>query len=423
VTSDPQILFIDHTGELAGGQLCLADIAIRLRNQCQVFLFQSGPFRELLEKNGVAVALPNRESGTLSVRKKSKWFAYLGSIPVLISLVFNLVRLARGFDLLYANTAKALMVSVPVALLLRKPLLFHLHDIVGPQHFNRLNSWLLVTGANLATGIMANSEASAAAYRQAGGNNRNLKVVPNGFPVERFQADVTELSQRLRESFGDEDQPVVGLFGRIAVWKGQKVLVEALSKLRQVSGIIVGEALFTEEDQQYKNELVALAEKLGVSNRLRFIGFQADVLPYLGAVDVVVHCSISPEPFGRVIVEAQLAGKPVIATKGGGPSEIIEDRITGILVSPNNSDELAGAIKELLENRKWAEELASNGRQAAVRRFGLDSVFKEWTAFIYQNAPAATKLHSAGEGEPELQSSSAAPTRDSSTRLRPGKGQ
>jgi glycosyltransferase involved in cell wall biosynthesis len=352
----------------------------------------------------------------LSVRKKSSWFAYLAALPVFISLVLSLARIAKRFDLLYANTAKALMVALPVAFLWRKRLLVHLHDIVGPQHFNRLNSWFLVTGANLASGIIANSEASAAAYRQAGGKNRNLKVVPNGFLVERFQAGAAELSQMLRESFGDEDQVVVGLFGRIAVWKGQKVLVEALSQLPQVNGIIVGEALFTAEDQQYKNEVVALAEKLGVSDRLRFIGFQADVLPYLEAVDVVVHCSISPEPFGRVIVEAQLAGKPVIATKGGGPSEIIEDRVTGILVSPNNAGELANAIKELSENRKFAEELTRHGRQAAVDRFGLDSVLKEWTAFIYQNAPTGRTVRSAEEGENEPQPNSAAPDLGSSTR-------
>jgi glycosyltransferase involved in cell wall biosynthesis len=149
---------------------------------------------------------------------------------------------------------------------------------------------------------------------------------------------------------------------------------------------------------------------------LRFIGFQADVLPYLEAVDVVVNCSISPEPFGRVIVEAQLAGKPVIATKGGGPSEIIEDRVTGILVSPNNAGELASAIKELLENRKLAEELARHGRQAAVERFGLDSVLKEWTAFIYQSVPTPRKIRSGAEGETELQPNSAPPDLDSSTR-------
>lgn len=412
----PQILFIDYTGELGGGQLCLADIAIHLRSRCEVFLFESGPFQELLEKNGVLVRLPNWKTPALSVRKKSSWFAYLSSVPVLLSLVMSLARVAKRFDLLYANTAKALMVAVPVALWQRKPLLVHLHDIISAEHFNRLNSRLLVGGANLAKGIVANSEASAAAYRKAGGKNRNLQVVPNGFASERFDADVTAQSRMLRKSLGGEDRPLIGLFGRIASWKGQKVLIEALKLLPNVSGVIVGDALFTEADQHYKRELVVLAETLGVTNRVQFAGFQTDVLPYLKAVDVVVHCSISPEPFGRVIVEAQLAGKPIIATQGGGPSEIIKDRVTGILVSPNDADELAKAIKQLLENRKFAEELAMHGRQAAVERFGLNSVLKEWTAFIYQNAPTARKIRSGAEGETELQPDSAAPDLDSSTR-------
>jgi glycosyltransferase involved in cell wall biosynthesis len=291
------------------------------------------------------------------------------------------------------------MVAVPVALMLRKPLLVHLHDIIGPEHFNRLNSWLFVAGANLAKGIVANSEASAAAYRKSGGKNRNLEIVPNGFAVKRFDADVAAQSRTLRQALCSEDKPLVGLFGRIAAWKGQKVLIEALKQLPDVNGVIVGEALFTEADQQYKRELFALADKLGVSAQVRFEGFQTDVLPYLKAVDVVVHCSTSPEPFGRVIVEAQLAEKPVIATKGGGPSEIIEDRVTGILVSPSNSAELASAIGELLENRKWGEQLAANGRQAAIRRFGLDNVLKEWTAFIDRNTPAgATPQLAAKDG-------------------------
>jgi glycosyltransferase involved in cell wall biosynthesis len=390
VTSDPRILFVDYTAELGGGQLCLADIAVHLRNRCEVFLFESGPFQELLENEGVVVRVPKRDTAALSVRKKSSWFSYLSSIPVLFSLVMSLARVANGFDLLYANTAKAVMVAVPVALLLRKPLLVHLHDIIGPEHFNRLNSWLFVSGANLAKGIVANSDASAAAYRKAGGTNRNLEVVPNGFAVERFGADVAAHSRTLRKSLGGEDKPLVGLFGRIAAWKGQKVLIEALNQLPNVNGVIVGDVLFTEEDHQYKSELFALVAKLGVSTQVQFEGFQTDILPYLKAVDVVVHCSTSAEPFGRVIVEAQLAGKPVIATRGGGPSEIIEDRVTGILVSPNNPAELAGAIQELLENPKWAEQLAVNGQLAAFRRFGLDSVLKEWTTFIDRNAPTIT---------------------------------
>jgi glycosyltransferase involved in cell wall biosynthesis len=384
----PNILFIDYTGELAGGQLCLADIAIQLRDRCEVFLFESGPFQELLAKNGVTVRLPRGQAVNLSVRKKSGLLAYVASLPALVSLMFSLAGAARCFDLLYANTAKALMVAAPVAFLLRKPLLVHLHDIIGAEHFNRINSWLLVTGANLATGIVANSEATAAAYRKAGGKNRNLKVIPNGFAVDRFNADVNALSRTLRKSLGSLEKPLIGLFGRIAAWKGQKVFVEALSKLAGVHGVMIGDALFADPDQQYKRELLALVEKLGITNRAHFAGFQNDVLPYLKAVDVVVHCSTSPEPFGRVIVEAQLAGKPVVATRGGGPSEIIEDRVTGILVRRNDAEELALVIQELLEKPKLAEELAANGHRAAVGRFGLESVLEQWTAFIDGNVPS-----------------------------------
>jgi glycosyltransferase involved in cell wall biosynthesis len=378
----PNILFIDYTGELAGGQLCLADIAIQLRGRCEVFLFEAGPFQELLAKNGVTVRLPRGQTVSLSVRKKSGLSAYAASVPVLVSLMFSLAGVARRFDLLYANTAKALMVAAPLALLLRKPLLVHLHDIIGAEHFNRINSWLLVTGANLATGVVANSEATAAAYLKAGGKNRNLKVIPNGFATERFDADVSALSRTLRKSLGSFERPLIGLFGRIAAWKGQKIFVEALSKLQDVHGVMIGDALFADADQRYKRELLVLVEKLGITSRAHFAGFQNDVLPYLKAVDVVVHCSTSPEPFGRVIVEAQLAGKPVIATRGGGPSEIIEDRVTGILVRPNDAEELGLAIQELLEKPKWAEELAANGHRAAVQRFGLESVLEQWTAFI-----------------------------------------
>jgi len=412
----PQILFVDYTGELGGGQFCLADIAVHLRSRCQVFLFEPGPFQELLERKGVIVRVARQRAASLSVRKKSSWLAYLSSVPILISLVTGLARIAKRFDLLYANTAKALMVALPVALLQRKPLLVHLHDIISPEHFNRLNSWLLVTGANLAQGVVANSEASAAAYRKAGGKNRNLAVIPNGFALEQFAADVSEISQTLRKRLGGEDKPLIGLFGRIAAWKGQKILIEALSEVPDASAVIVGDAMFTAEDQLYKRELALLAEKLGLSARVYFTGFQAEVLPYLRAVDLVVHCSTSPEPFGRVIVEAMLAGKPIIATKGGGPSEIIEDRVTGVLVSPNDSAELAKAIRELLGNREWTQELAINGQKSAIRRFSLDSILQEWTDFIGKNVTKPKSGRPIEEGELKAQTTSAISALEPNTR-------
>jgi glycosyltransferase involved in cell wall biosynthesis len=231
--------------------------------------------------------------------------------------------------------------------------------------------------------------------------NRNLVVVPNGFEVERFSAEEESVSREIRAAIGCKGKPLVGVFGRITAWKGQKVLIEALSNLPDVTAVIVGEALFTEEDQQYKQELTVLADHLGVADRVHFTGFQRDVLPFLKAVDLVVHCSTSPEPFGRVIVEALLAGKPVIATRHGAPAEIIEDGVTGVLVSPGDPVLLAEAIERLLADRRWAEKLARAGRDSAGKRFSLDRVLAKWTEFINRTVQ--------GLVEPEPQASD--PTR------------
>jgi glycosyltransferase involved in cell wall biosynthesis len=265
---------------------------------------------------------------------------------------------------------------------LRKPFLFHLHDIIDGEHFNRINRWLLVFAANRAAGIIANSEATANAYRKAGGRNRKMRVIPNGFDIEDFRLSSEPEVDGVRASLGDEDEFLVGLFGRITAWKGQRVLIQALGLLPQVKAVVVGDALFTEQDQQYKRELVDLCRHLGVADRVHFTGFQQNVLPFLHAVDLVVHCSIAPEPFGRVIVEAQLAGKPVIAARSGAPTEIIEDGVNGLLVTPGNPEDLATAIWALLMDPAWAGSMASNGRDSAENRYALEKVLRDWVDFI-----------------------------------------
>jgi len=392
VRFDPRILFVDQTGELGGAELCLADLAIRLRNRGSVFLFEAGPFEELLKQNGVDVRLANRAGPKPSVSKRSRFYAYLFALPGLLSLIGDLARAAKGFDLLYANTAKAMMVTTAVGLLLRKRFLFHLHDMIDAAHFSRLNRWLLVLAANLATGVVANSEATAAAYRRSGGRNRNLAVVPNGFRLELFQGNGPEL----RPAIASEGRSVIGMFGRITSWKGQKVLIQALAQVPDVTAVFVGAPLFTDEDKTYQQELIVQAKELGVADRVQFAGFQRNILPYLKAVDLVAHCSISPEPFGRVIVEALLAGKPVIATRGGAPAEIIEDGVTGVLVSPNESAELAAAIRSLLADPVRASQMAARGREIVSKRYSLDHLLPEWIEFIDRSASWKATRQSGG---------------------------
>lgn len=186
------ILFVDQTGELGGAELCLADLAVHLRERCSVLLFQSGPFERLLKSNGVpTIALP-AAAGNPKVGKSAGCVAYLRALPAFVSLVVRVGKAARQFDLLYANTPKAVVVTAVVASILRKPFLVHLHDIIDASHFSRINRWLLVLAARFAAGIIVNSTATAEAFQKAGGKTHNLKVVPNGFSVQRFQSDQLE---------------------------------------------------------------------------------------------------------------------------------------------------------------------------------------------------------------------------------------
>ena len=130
----------------------------------------------------------------------------------------------------------------------------------------------------------------------------------------------------------------------------------------------VGAPLFGDE-VSYQEELEKKTAALGLSDRVRFLGFREDIPSLLAAVDFVAHTSVAPEPFGRVIVEGMLAGKPVVATRAGGACEIIEDGITGRLVTPGDADELAKVLRALVEQPAEAARLALAGQAAARERF------------------------------------------------------
>jgi glycosyltransferase involved in cell wall biosynthesis len=376
------ILFLDQSGQLGGAELCLADLAEFCRERCAVLLFQDGPFAELLRTRKVSVIVATSLAVALRVSKTAGVVDYLGAIPGMALLTYRAMRSAKDFELLYANTAKALVVAAVVAFLLRKQFCFHLHDLLDSNHFSAMNRRLIVILANRAQAVVANSEATAKAYKKAGGKNRRLRVIANGFkPLHsRKEAETPTIGGRGETLV--KSPAIVGLFGRIARWKGQHVFLKALAEIPEVRGLIVGEALFTEEDHRYGQELRQLAQELKIADRIQFTGFCPHILPLLLSVDVVAHCSISPEPFGRVIVEAMLAGRPVIATRAGGPTEIVTDNQTGLLVEPGDSHALATAIQRLIENREFAAGMGQAAKRDAEERFLLDRILQQWNAFI-----------------------------------------
>jgi glycosyltransferase involved in cell wall biosynthesis len=123
--------------------------------------------------------------------------------------------------------------------------------------------------------------------------------------------------------------------------------------------------------QAFYQKLQGMVRELGLSEHVVFTGYRTDVPDLLALSDIVVHSSSEPEPFGRVIVEAMLAGKPVIATAAGGPLDIIEDQVTGLLAPIKDSAAMARALGQLLENKAEARAMGQRARESAQRRFSI----------------------------------------------------
>ena len=338
-------------------------------------LFEEGPFAERLRADGIDTeVLQNEISGLQAVRKGSRLGGTLAAIPSVIRLVAKTARHARAHDLIFANSQKALIVGALAGLLTGRPVIWNLHDMLTADHFSRINRRIAVTCANrLVDRVIVNSEATRNAFAESGGRVKKTGRVYNGIAAAPFDAVSDEDIAALRQSLNLPEAPLIGVFSRPAPWKGQHVLIEALTALPEAHALLVGDALF-EGDDDYAQQLHAKARRLEVEDRVHFLGFRDDIPVLMHAVDIVAHTSTAPEPFGRVVVEGMLATRPVVATRAGGPCEIIDDRKTGRLVPPGDADALAHVLHTLLADPDVASRLAKRGRDVARERFSVDAM-------------------------------------------------
>ncbi len=325
------ILFLDQSGKLGGAELCLLDIARFYRDRCLVCLLSDGPFRTELESQQIPVRVLSTTS--IGVRKNSGLGTGLQSIGQLLPLAAQVARLSRNYDVIYANTQKALVVGALASLWSRRPLVYHLHDILSPDHFSSINRRLAIALANrFAALVIATSQATKDAFIESGGRPELAAIVYNGFDPDRYEVDASASAQ-IRQQLGLGDQFVIGHFSRLSPWKGQHILLQALVDCpKNVSALFVGDALYGEED--YVAQLHKQVAALSLQSRVHFLGFRSNIVPLMGACDVITHTSTAPEPFGRVIVEAMLCGRPIIASEAGGVVELVEPGVDGWLVSP-----------------------------------------------------------------------------------------
>lgn len=375
-TDKMRILFLDQSGKLGGAELCLADIAQQFASVSLVGVFTEGTFPDHLRQLNIPVEILSDQ--TLEVQKASGLLTGLKSLNRLIPLITKVARLSKHYDLIYANTQKALVVGALASWLSRRPLVYHLHDIVSTDHFSATNRRIIVTLANQAALIIANSQSSRDAFIQAGGRSERVHVVYNGFRPETYTKclDKNERAQFQQQISSAEDIPspfFVGHFSRLSPWKGQHVLVDALQYCPDnVIVLFVGDALFGEQD--YVQQLHQQVAALSLEHRVKFLGFRSDIPQLMTACDLVAHTSIAPEPFGRVIVEAMLCGTPVVAAAAGGAVELIDHGQTGWLAPPGDAQKLANILNTCQNNSAQSKQLSHRAQTQAAERFDLRAI-------------------------------------------------
>ena len=214
-----------------------------------------------------------------------------------------------------------------------------------------------------------------------------IRLIPRCVDIEKFSpAAVTQ--ERIIRAVADnnlpEDRPIISLIGRITRWKGQHILVEAMSKIKHKEAY----ALIIGSDQgrvKYTEGLKETAEKLGVADRIQFIGESFDIPALLMVSDIVLSTAIEPEAFGRAAIEGQAMGKIVLASDIGGSLENVVDGVSGRLFRSNDAQALAEAIDWALdlpaeEKKKISDAAIKNVRDNFTKQQMCDktiAVYKE----------------------------------------------
>jgi len=171
--------------------------------------------------------------------------------------------------------------------------------------------------------------------------------------------------------------PLVGLVGRIDWWKGQKELILAAKKvLKQIPTaqfyIFGAPNQHDPKTLEYSQEIKDLVKNLQLEKSIIFKGHTKNILSEISNLDLLVHTSTQPEPFGRVIIEAMSVHTPVIASPLGGTQEIIQDQTNGLLINPHNTNQLAKGILDLLKNSNLAHQYSQAAYQTIENKFTLE---------------------------------------------------
>jgi glycosyltransferase involved in cell wall biosynthesis len=351
-------LFVMHSAAPSGAELGNARLAKAMLGDIDVaaVFLEDGPMVERMRADGVETTVLKGTFDSRSMTIEGRSLARLvNGVVGLVRLGWKLGEITRRSEasVVVAHTTKALVMSAVATRRARVPLVWHAHDRISAEYFGRALAMIIRTlGWLVSDAYIANSRSTLTTMNTW--RRRSLVA----YPCVELDHAAHERDQRCPA------ETVVAVVGRLTRWKGQDVFLRALAEVavRPAEVYLVGGTFFGEEP--FRDELRALADELGLP--VTFTGHVDDPLSYMRRADILVHCSVKAEPFGQVVVQGLSAGCAVIAARPGGPAEIVEHGVDGLLVDGGDRAQLTAALDRLIGDPELRRRLSAAGRLRAT---------------------------------------------------------
>ena len=372
------ILFLEIAcdGTIGGSHTCLYNLVSHLdmeKYKSYIGIYEATSYADKFKKIGVAVHLINRKpvtDGNFLIRKMRNWYRLVYKHRKELSCIIkeNKIELVvLNNTITSSNDIVTICIKnrIPVIAYERGHLKYSGHDIRSTSKIS----------AAIAVSKSIKDNMKSQNYHAV------THVIYDGLPMHE-KADCHGNGQIVdikREIDLPEDSVVIGIIGNIREWKGQEYFVKAFmalgEKYSNMYGLVIGG--HAAEDEEYLTSLKKIAESSEAGKRLSFLGFRNDVPKLLRIFDVFIHASITPEPFGMVLLESMLNKIPVIATNFGGPVEILANGDCGILVPPGDDKAIVDGVEKYLNDPMFREEMVSRAYERVENEFDLWKTLKQ----------------------------------------------
>lgn len=382
-----RVLYLSPTGNLGGAEVSLLDLLAAIRASqptwdLHLVIGTAGP----LAAQAAAVGLPvtvlpfppllarlgEAGAGRSSMRVARVLLGMALAAPAAFAYRRRLQRVIESFrpDVVHSNGQKMHILAACCGG--STAVVWHLHEYVGPRPITSRLLKRLAVRCRLA---IANSSSVADDARSALGPTLRVQVLHNAVNLERFApaGQTVDLDRLCGLPAAAPGTVRVGLVASLARWKGHAIFLEAMALLRSrapLRGYVIGQSIYQTDGSQYSlAELRNLAARLGVTATVGFTGFVERPDAAFRALDIVVHASTEPEPFGLVIAEAMACGRPVVVSAAGGAAEIVDTGVDALTYPPGNAAALADRILQLARDSALRARLGHAGRATAERRY------------------------------------------------------